>query len=161
MERGIEKKLKQKGQNRKVRVIEMVVRKRKRSNKKRGGRTQHGNKKNWRGKGTRGGRGRAGSHKHKYSKYYATFGVKVRLKTKSRPAKAINFKTLNALIPKWLSAGLCEKTSEDKIVLDGRKIGVDKILGSGKLDFDVEFKNVALSQKAKNKLEGIEFETEK
>ena len=60
----------------------MVVRKRRKKNKQRGERTHgHGNTKNKRGAGSRGGVGKAGSHKHKYSKYYDSFGKSGTLKT--------------------------------------------------------------------------------
>ena len=138
----------------------MVVRKRKKSNKKRGGRTQHGNTKNWRGGGSQGGHGRAGSHKHKYSKYYMTFGVKVRMARKTKPLTAINLSALNALIPVWLEKKRCEKTKDGVIAVDGQKVGIGKILGAGKLDFEVEFKNVSFSEKARAKIEGDEFEAD-
>jgi large subunit ribosomal protein L15 len=138
----------------------MVVRRRKRSNKKRGGRTQHGNTKNWRGGGSRGGRGRAGSHKHKYSKYYADFGAKVRMKGKKEPEKAINIGSLDALIPGWLEQKKCEKNGENRVVLDGKRIGITKILGSGTTRFELELKNIALSRKAEEKLKKTEEEFE-
>lgn len=138
----------------------MVVRRQRRGNKKRGGRTQHGNTKNWRASGSQGGHGRAGSHKHKYSKYYMTFGVKVRMATKSDPLKAINLKDLNALIPVWLSKKMCEKDSDGKIIIDGDKVGIGKVLSAGTLDFEVELKNIVLSEKAKQKIEGIEFDAQ-
>ena len=53
----------------------MPERTRRKKNKLRGNRTHgKGNTKNHRGAGSKGGRGRAGSHKHKFSKYYKTFG---------------------------------------------------------------------------------------
>ncbi|MBU0636314.1 uL15 family ribosomal protein [Candidatus Micrarchaeota archaeon] len=130
----------------------MVVRKRRRSNKKRGGRTQHGNTKHWRGAGSRGGRGRAGSHKHKYSKYYDAFGHKIRLKPKKKPEKAINLGKLNELIPGWLERKKCEKNAQGQIVLNGKKIGITKVLGGGSLSFKVVFQNIVLSKKAQEKI---------
>ena len=59
----------------------MVVRRRKKKNKLRGQRTHGGGgTKNRRGAGCRGGVGKAGSHKHKFSKYYVEFGIKKKLK---------------------------------------------------------------------------------
>lgn len=136
----------------------MVVRRRSRSNKKRGSRTQHGNTKNWRGGGSRGGRGRAGSHKHKYSKYYNTFGTKIRLKPKKMPEKVLNLGDLDALIPQWLAQKKCEKDSENKIVLDGKKIGITKLLGSGNTAYELVLKNISLSKKAEEKMVQEEFE---
>lgn len=136
----------------------MVVRKRRRSNKKRGGRTQHGNTKNWRGAGSRGGRGNAGGHKHKYSKLMHTFGAKIRLKPKKLPEKAVNFSDLNRLIPVWLEQKRCEKDAEGRIVLDGERVGITKILGKGELDFELVLKNIQYSKKAEEKLLGADFE---
>ena len=54
----------------------MTIRKRKKKNKLRGHRTHgKGDTKNHRGAGSRGGVGRAGSHKHKFTKYYGEFGT--------------------------------------------------------------------------------------
>lgn len=130
----------------------MVVRRRRRSNKKRGGRTQHGNTKNWRGGGSRGGRGRAGSHKHKYSKYYMTFGTKIRMKPKKPGDKAVNLGDLNALIPQWLEQKKCEKDPQNRVVLDGKKIGITKLLGAGNVSYELVLKNISLSKKAKEKM---------
>jgi len=138
----------------------MVVRKRRRSNKKRGGRTQHGNTKNWRGGGSRGGRGRAGSHKHKYSKYYKTFGVKIRMKPKQAADKVINIGDLDALIPHWLEQKKCEKDAENRVVLDGKKIGITKILGAGTTQYELVLKNISSSKKAGEKLKKAEDEFE-
>lgn len=138
----------------------MVVRRKRRINKKRGSRTHHGNKKNWRGGGSRGGRGRAGGHKHKYASMYSQFGVKVRLKPKHAADKVINLKDLDSLIPKWLLEKKCEKDAQNRIVLDGLRIGITKLLGGGETDFELVLKNISVSKNAAEKLDLPAAQTE-
>ena len=118
----------------------MVVRKRKRVNKLRGNRTHGGgDKKNRRGAGSRGGRGRAGSHKHKFSKYWMTFGMKRKLKAKKK-LESVNLQE----IYKYL---------DDKGIFDGAAKGIGKILGKGELKRKIIVKNVKVSRIAAEKIE--------
>ncbi|MEW6295425.1 MAG: uL15m family ribosomal protein [Candidatus Diapherotrites archaeon] len=130
----------------------MTVRKRKKKLRLRGGRTfGQGNTKNRRGSGSRGGCGRAGSHKHKFSKYYDSFGTKIRMKPKERE-KAVNLDELNELIPGLLA----EKKiigEEKKIIIDAKNVLFSKILGRGKTEFVLELKGIKASRKAKQKIE--------
>jgi len=98
-----------------------------------------GNTKNGRGSGCKGGKGRAGSHKHKFTKYYVDFGVKKKLKTK-QTLKSINLKDLNSLI-------------KDQKEIDLKKLGYDKILGKGNITKTVNFKNALATKSAKEKIE--------
>ena len=77
----------------------MVVRKRKKLvNKMLGQRTRgNGDTKRRRGAGSRGGRGLAGSHKHKYSKYAGKFGQEKK-KVRSRNGSKPPFYPLTALL---------------------------------------------------------------
>ncbi len=130
----------------------MTVRKRRRVNKLRGKRFHgHGNTKNARGKGARGGMGRAGSHKHKFTSYWMTFGQKITLKAKPKP-KAINLAEFLRLIPQWLSEKKAEKKGE-KIVVDGYKVGYGKILGRGNVEQALVLSNLAVSKGAREKIE--------
>lgn len=118
----------------------MVVRKRRKKHRLRGNRTHgKGNTKNKRGSGIRGGVGKAGSHKHKYSKYWKEFGVKKNLKAKRR-LEAVNLED----VERNLSWG-----NE----IDGKKLGFSKVLGKGFLSRKVVFRNVSVSKKAKEKIE--------
>ena len=117
----------------------MVVRKRRRVNKLRGRRTHGaGDTKNRRGAGSRGGRGRAGSHKHKFSKYWMTFGMKRKLKAKK----------------KMISVNVQEiyKFLDDKDVLDGKVKGIGKILGKGELKKKITVRNVKVTEQAAEKI---------
>ncbi len=131
----------------------MVVRKRRRANKQLGERTHgHGDTKNWRGSGNRGGVGRAGSHKHKFSKYWMTFGIKTTLHTFHPKGKAVNVGQVSTQIDKWMKQG---KVVEDDgmIVIDGSKIGISTLLGSGDVKGEWYVKNVRVTEKARTKIE--------
>lgn len=129
----------------------MVVRRRKKKNKLRGHRSHgKGDTKNKRGAGCRGGRGKAGSHKHKFSKYYTHFGVKVKLKPKKK-GKSINLEVLSRLLPKWKNLKLVEMR-EGYFVVDGTKISYQKILSMGEIKERLLIKNMAVSKKAEEKI---------
>ncbi len=128
-----------------------MERKRKKKDKQRGMRTHgKGNTKNSRGAGTRGGRGKAGSHKHKYSKYYKEFGGKKAMKPKKKP-KALNLSELETELP-----GLLEKKKAvekgGKVFLDGKTAGIGKILSRGSIKYKLSLKNIKASEKAAEKI---------
>lgn len=100
-----------------------------------------GNTKNGRGAGCKGGRGRAGSTKHKFSKYYLTFGVKRRLAPKAS-LKSINLCDLDLLI-------------KDKSEVNLKELGYDKILAKGTLSKAVKFNHALVTQRAKEKIEEV------
>ncbi len=130
----------------------MVVRRVRKKNKVRGHRTHgKGNTKNRRGAGCRGGRGMAGSDKHKYSKYYVEFGGKVRLKTKGMP-KALNLADLVDMMPALEEKGLIEKKGTAYLI-DGDKIGYGKLLGRGDVDMKLEVTGMSVSKNAVGKIE--------
>lgn len=132
----------------------MVVRRKKKTNKLRGQRSHgKGDTKNKRGAGVRGGVGKAGSHKHKFSKYYTDFGVKKRLKPKQK-GDAVNVSDLEKYLNKKLEKKLVEKNN-DVFIVDGKKCGLDKILGRGQTKIKVETINVKAVEKAKEKIEEL------
>jgi len=129
----------------------MVVRKRRKKNKMRGNRMHGGgNTKNRRGSGNRGGVGRAGSHKHKFSKYWMTFGVKRTLKAKERP-KAINLEEITRRTALWLAQGRATKDG-GMVVLDGDVLGFEKVLGKGNVDEKIKIINAKASKGALKKI---------
>jgi len=132
----------------------MVVRRQKKTNKLRGQRSHgKGDTKNKRGAGVRGGVGKAGSHKHKFSKYYTEFGVKIRLKPKQK-GDAVNIADLEKYLNKKLEKKLVEKNN-DVFIVDGKKCGLDKILGRGQTTIKIETTNVKAVEKAKEKIEEL------
>jgi len=126
----------------------MVVRRRtKKARKFRGKREQgYGSHKRHRGKGSRGGRGAAGMHKHKWSytvKYepdhFGKHGF-ILPKSVSKEVKAINVNEL-------------EKMAEGKKKIDLTKIGYNKVLGDGKINAPLEIIAESFSKKAVKKIE--------
>lgn len=132
----------------------MVVRKEQK--RRRGERTYHGSHKKWRGGGSRGGRGNAGLHKHKWSyvvKYEPEhFGKRGFKPPVARKIKAINLKDLDQLTEKLLEQKLAVK-EDDKIKIDLQKIGYDKLLGSGRVTKPLIVEAKYFSKQALKKLE--------
>jgi len=100
-----------------------------------------GNTKNHRGAGSNGGRGRAGSFKHKRGKFlpFVNCNTKIRLKAKPKLLE-INLITLDKL------AG----TNKE---IDLQKFGFDKILGSGDIKKPLIIRNAKCTAIAKIKIE--------
>jgi len=132
----------------------MVVRKE--GKRRRGERSYHGSHKKWRGAGSRGGHGKAGMHKYKWSytlKYEPEhFGKKGFKSLVTKEIKAINLKDLDQLTDKLLEKKLAEKEG-DKIKIDLEKIGYDKLLGSGRVSKPLMVEAKYFSKKAIKKLE--------
>lgn len=125
----------------------MVVRKRKKHERFRGGRTYHGSHKKWRGGGSRGGRGDAGLLKHKWSyivkydpEHFGRHGFK--RPDSIKKIKAINLDKIEKIARK-----------ENKNEIDILKFGYQKVLGSGKLKQPLVVKAKKFSKSAAKKLE--------
>lgn len=125
----------------------MVVRKKRKVRKFRGKRSYgYGSHKKHRGGGSRGGRGKAGMHKHKWSytvKYepdrFGKRGFKVPVAA-AKKVKAINLRHLEAL-------------AVGKKKIDLTKLGYNKVLGAGKIQAAMEVVAEAFSKKAIEKIE--------
>lgn len=137
----------------------MVVRKKKKSLKKRGERTQgYGHHKRHRGGGSRGGRGKAGLQKHK--KMYAIkhmpdhFGKKgfKRPSAVVKKHRSINLNELDAKIEEFLREKKVTK-SKDGIKVNLSTLGYDKLLGTGQLKHKLIVKAKYFSKTAIKKLE--------
>lgn len=131
----------------------MTVRKRKKKNKLRGQRTHgKGDTKNKRGSGNKGGKGRAGSHKHKFTKYYGFFGSEKKRIIGKPKLMSVNLDDIQKLVPVWEKENKVEKRGK-AIFLDGKIAGIGKVLGRGSIDFPLFLKNVKVSSKAIVKIE--------
>jgi large subunit ribosomal protein L15 len=107
----------------------MVERKRRKKNKVRGERTHSkGGTKNSRGAGTRGGRGNAGSNKHKFHSLNRVKPIKYRLKTQGKKV-VITLGSLSGMIDKLLEKG--KVIEENGMIVVGPKSGYTKILSQG------------------------------
>jgi large subunit ribosomal protein L15 len=127
----------------------MVVRRKKRITKLRGSRTQgFGSHKKHRGAGSRGGRGKAGYHKHKKSwiminepDYFGKRGFKVPVGAKKQTL-AITLKDIDILAKRL-----------KKKEIDVSELGYDKVLSTGKLTQPLTIKAKKFVEKAKKKIE--------
>jgi large subunit ribosomal protein L15 len=124
----------------------MVVRREKKHRKFRGRRTYHGSHKKARGGGSRGGRGKAGLHKHKWSyvvKYEPEhFGKKGFTPLMTKKVKSINLKKLDEI---------ARENNLDKVnVLE---LGYEKVLGEGKLSKPLTIEAKFFSKQALKKIE--------
>jgi large subunit ribosomal protein L15 len=134
----------------------MVVRIKKK--RRRGERTYHGSHKKWRGGGSRGGRGKAGMHKHKWSyvvkyepNHFGKRGFKRPLAVSKKP-KAINLEELEKISEKLLAEKIAEREGE-KIKINVLKLGYEKVLGKGKITKPLVIEAKIFSKKAVEKLE--------
>lgn len=136
-----------------------MIRKTRKINKMRGSRTIGGGcSKKRRGAGHRGGRGKAGGHKHMWTwvvKYdpnrYGKSGFKRPLKTINK-FKTVNLDYLDDNAEKLVQQGLADKDG-DKIVIDVTKLGYDKVLGNGKVTKTLTIKAPLFSASAISKIE--------
>jgi len=128
-----------------------------RTSKFRGSRTHGRGKKAGRGAGLHGGRGNAGLHKHKYItlvKYMPDhFGRHGFKRPQSVVAQniTINLSELEINLESLKKDGFAEVKS-GKTVVDLRKAGIDKLLGSGRITVPVEVIVDSASARAKEKL---------
>jgi large subunit ribosomal protein L15 len=129
-----------------------------RTRKFRGSRTHGRGKKAGRGAGLRGGRGNAGLHKHKYMStvkympdHFGHHGFK-------RPQSVVvskvtmNLSEVEESLPRLERDGFATRKG-DKWSVDLTGMGVDKLLGSGRIGTPVAVKVAEASAKAKQKLE--------
>jgi len=118
----------------------------------RGHRTRHGNTKNWRGKGSRGGVGNAGSHKHKWSNFFGTFGKRGFV---NKTKKAITAFTL------WDIQEMGDELKKDNKLKQENGMFVlelnkkSKILSNGILNDKILIRGASVSTKAKERLEAM------
>ncbi len=122
----------------------MVVRRGKKSRKYRGFRNQgYGSIGQHRKSGSRGGRGAAGFHKHKWSWVIKNFPDWYGKHGFNRPPSlkvvynTINLDELNELVRRLVREGKAEYEG-DKVVVDLTALGYDKLLGRGVLEGKVK-----------------------
>ena len=130
----------------------MVVRREKKVRSYRGHRTYgYGSHKKHRGGGSKGGRGKAGMHKHKWiytvkyePEHFSKHGFK-RPRAVVRKPKVINLDELDKLLDELIAKG-------KKLEVELDKLGYDKLLGKGKITKAVKVKVKVATQKAIEKI---------
>jgi|UniRef100_A0A7J2TA99 large subunit ribosomal protein L15 len=136
----------------------MVVRKEKKSRKMHGYRNRGwGNVGQHRRSGSRGGRGAAGMHKHKWTwviKYFRDWFGKEGFTSRKATIKvsSINLNQLNELVTKILQSGTAI-VEDGKIVINLAAMGINKVLGEGTIEYPIKVLVHGCSKKAREKIE--------
>ena len=138
-----------------------MIRRKKKVRKLRGSHTHGwGCKKKHRGGGSKGGRGMAGTGKRKNTKW--TWTIKYapehlgkrgfhRPKAVQYTPQAINLSDIDENLQLFLDMGVAHE-EEGRIIVDTTQLGVDKVLGSGKLTKPVVIKAYYVTPKAEEKI---------
>jgi len=133
----------------------MVVNKRKKVGKYRGGSTHGGGaRKKRRGSGSRGGKGRAGSGKRAGHKTYGIVLGKHGFISKKpgKPVKTVNLSYFTPeRVDQLVHLGKAIKEKEF-ILIDLGKLGYNKLLGTGKIENKIKFKVESYSAGAEDKV---------
>lgn len=137
----------------------MVVRRRRKVRKQRGARTYgRGCSKRGRGAGEKGGRGLSGGHKQKWPyllkympKHFGKHGFTRPLAVR-REIGTINVGELDERLDELLQQGIA-KREEERIVVDVKKLGFERVLGGGRVTHPLEVIAKEFVESAKRKLE--------
>lgn len=128
-----------------------------RTRKFRGSRTHGRGKKAGRGAGLRGGRGNAGLHKHKWLSivkydpdYFGHHGFK-RPQSVVGSKVTINLSEVEQALPALSRDGFAEE-KDGRWTVDLTKMGVDKLLGSGRISKPIAIRVAEASKSAEEKL---------
>ncbi len=116
-----------------------------------------GTHKNRRGAGNRGGRGRAGINAHHFVKWYKEMGGPVFGKDgfynqTTTDITAIDVGALDQIIPSLIAQGIA-KQEGDAVVINVSDMGIEKVLGSGKVTKKINISASSFSENAKAKIE--------
>jgi len=123
-----------------------------------------GTHKNRRGAGNRGGRGRAGINAHHFVKWYKEMGGPVFGKNGFSNSSQITVSVMDIgiidqIVPSLLAQGIA-KFEGDTIVINTADMGIDKVLGSGKVTKKLNISSQAFSEVAKVKIEKMGGKTQ-
>jgi large subunit ribosomal protein L15 len=123
-----------------------------------------GTHKNRRGAGNRGGRGRAGINAHHFVKWYKEMGGPVFGKngfsnSSQTTVTVIDVGIIDQIIPSLLAQGVA-KNEGDVIVINTADMGIEKVLGSGKVTKKMNISAQAFSESAKAKIEKMGGKTQ-
>jgi len=123
-----------------------------------------GTHKNRRGAGNRGGRGRAGINAHHFVKWYKEMGGPVFGKngfsnSSQTTVTVIDIGIIDQIIPSLLAQGIA-KNEGDVIVINTADMGIEKVLGSGKVTKKMNISAQAFSESAKAKIEKMGGKTQ-
>ena len=114
--------------------------------------------KNRRGAGNRGGRGRAGHRDHRFS-HFLVYGEVHNGKhgfvnQTSAAQNALSVGRLDEMVDELIAAGMASREGDAVVILTDQ-IGIDKILGNGKVTRKMHVSARAFSGQAKQKIEAM------
>lgn len=117
-----------------------------------------GTHKNRRGAGNRGGRGRAGHRDHRFSHFLlydeVHNGKDGFFNQTSRKDRILSVGQLCQMTDDLISAGIATREGET-ITIDVDRIGIDKILGNGKITVKMNVTARSFSAQARSKIEAM------
>ncbi len=115
-----------------------------------------GTHKNRRGAGNRGGRGRAGQRDHRFSHFYlkgeVANGKHGFVSKTSVPVSALDVGEIDQMAETLLREGLASQEG-DLIALDAAEIGIEKVLGGGRVTHKMSISAREFSERARAKIE--------
>ncbi|ABN56519.1 MULTISPECIES: uL15m family ribosomal protein [Methanoculleus] len=115
-----------------------------------------GTHKNRRGAGNRGGRGRAGQRDHRFSHFYLkgeiANGKHGFVSKTSEPVSALDVGEIDQMAEALLREGLATQEG-DLIALDAAELGIDKVLGGGRVTHKMSISAREFSERARMKIE--------
>ncbi|WP_214021036.1 uL15m family ribosomal protein [Methanoculleus sp.] len=115
-----------------------------------------GTHKNRRGAGNRGGRGRAGQRDHRFSHFYLkgeiSNGKHGFINKTSVPVSALDVGEIDQMADALLREGLASQEG-DLITLDATEIGIEKVLGGGRVTHKLSISARGFSERARAKIE--------
>ncbi len=142
--------------------MKAIPRREKKTKKYRGSRFHgYGKLRQHRGGGRRGGRGKAGLHKHKWTwttakapDYFGRGrrGFKV---PKAVSRKTINLGQIEKKLEEFLRLNIASKTPDGMLEVNLVKAGYEKVLGMGRLSSPITIKCKAFSESAVKKIEEV------
>ncbi|HZD43915.1 MAG TPA: uL15 family ribosomal protein [Methanomicrobiales archaeon] len=113
-----------------------------------------GTHKNRRGAGSRGGRGHVGACKHHFVRWYLQgfrYGKDGFNPVRSSPSRTMDVGFIDENIRKLLDLGIAKQEGE-VIRLNMNDLGIDKVLGSGRVTHRLNISAKAFSEQAKEKI---------
>lgn len=112
-----------------------------------------GTKKNRRGGGSRGGRGRSGGDKHHFQLYGVLYGKHGFHRPNTRRARALSLRDLEEMAHRWAAEGRATR-EDDAIALDLDALGVAKVVGGWTPRTKLILKGGAVTEGAKEAVLG-------
>jgi large subunit ribosomal protein L15 len=115
-----------------------------------------GTHKNRRGAGNRGGRGRAGQRDHRFTHFHQrgeiANGKHGFVCKTSVSVSALDIGTIDQMVDMLLNEGIASREG-DFIALDATELGIDKVLGGGKVTHQLSISARDFSERAREKVE--------